>query len=47
VTAGQQAGLGNPHAVLVLSELHFRERNDHCAETVARPAHWVKQERHG
>ena len=29
MAAGQEAGLGNPHAVFILTELHFRERNNH------------------
>src|ERR1051325_8178765 len=42
VAAGQQVGLGNPHAVFVLAQAHFRERNDHRAETVTRCASGVK-----
>ena len=29
VTAGQERGFGNPHAVFILAQLHFRERNNH------------------
>jgi hypothetical protein len=29
VAAGQQRGFGNPHAIFILTELHFREWNDH------------------
>ena len=29
VAAGQQGGFGNPHAVFILTKLHFREWNDH------------------
>jgi hypothetical protein len=29
VAAGQQGGFGNPYAVFILTELHFRERNNH------------------
>lgn len=42
VTAGQQIGFGDPHAVIVLPESHFRERNDHGAVTIARRASGVK-----
>lgn len=31
VTAGQERGFGNPHAVFILTQLHFRERNNHNA----------------
>jgi hypothetical protein len=30
MAAGKQPGPGDPHAVLVLSELHFGKRNDHA-----------------
>jgi len=29
VATGQEIGLGNPHIVLVLTKLNFRERHDH------------------
>ena len=29
VAAGEQRRFGNPHAVFILTELHFRERNNH------------------
>ena len=29
VTTGQERGFGNPHAVFILTQLHFRERNNH------------------
>ena len=43
VTARQQAGFGNPHAVFVLTEPHFRKRNNHRAETVTRSVSGVKR----
>jgi len=43
VAAGQQAGFGDPHAVFVLTELHFRKWNDHNAATVTRPVSGVKR----
>src|ERR1041384_4838529 len=43
VTAGQQRRLGNPHAVFVLTELHFRERNNHGAATITRRPTVVKK----
>ena len=36
VATRQQAGFGDPDAVFVLTELHFRKWNDHDAPTVAR-----------
>jgi hypothetical protein len=42
VAAGQQVGLGNPHAIFISSNLHLRKRNDHRAETITRPAAVVK-----
>lgn len=42
VAAGQQAGFGDPHAVFILSEMNFRERNDHDDGILARPASRVK-----
>jgi hypothetical protein len=35
VTAGQERGSGDPDAVFILTDLHFRERNDHNATTIA------------
>jgi hypothetical protein len=43
VTAGEQVGLGDPHAVLIPTQLHFREWNDHIAATLTRPAAAVKR----
>ena len=34
VATGQQCGFGNPHAVFILSKLHFREWNDHSGHNV-------------
>ncbi len=34
VAAGQQSGFGNPDAVFILSELHFRKWNDHSDHKV-------------
>jgi hypothetical protein len=34
VAAGQQGGFGNPHAIFILPELHFREWNDHNGHKV-------------
>ena len=42
VAAGQQSGFGNPHAVFVLSELQFGERNNHRGQTLTQPAVVVK-----
>jgi hypothetical protein len=36
VAAGQQGGFGNPDAVFILTELHFRERNNHNGHKVTR-----------
>lgn len=43
VTAGEQIGFGNPHAVFISTELHFREWNNHSAVTIARRASGVKR----
>ena len=43
VAAGQQAGLGDPHAILIAPELHLRERNDHSPVTVTRSVVDVKR----
>ena len=39
VTTGQQQRLGDPYAVFILTELHFRERNNHngCKLTCSMP----------
>jgi hypothetical protein len=42
MAAGQQTGLGNPHAVFVLSELHFGDRNNHRGQLLTQPAVVVK-----
>jgi hypothetical protein len=42
VAAGQERRFGNPNAVLVLTDLHFREWNDHSAATIARRTSGVK-----
>ncbi len=43
VAAGQQGGFGNPDAVFILTELHFREWNDHNGHKVTRFALDVKE----
>ena len=43
VAAGQQGGLGNPHAIFILTELHFREWNDHNGHKVTCSALDVKE----
>lgn len=43
MAAGQQRRFGDPNAVLILSQLHLRERNNHCAPTIARSAFRVKE----
>lgn len=35
VTAGQQTGLRDPHAVLIAARLNFGDWNDHGAKTIA------------
>ena len=44
VAAGQQGRFGDPHPVFILTELHFRERNDHCRAIVTRSAAGVKED---
>lgn len=44
VAAGQQGGFGNPHAVFVLTKLHFREWNDHNGNKVTCFASDVKED---
>jgi hypothetical protein len=44
VAAGQQGGFGNPHAIFILTELHFREWNDHSGHTLARFVLDVKED---
>jgi hypothetical protein len=44
MAAGQQGGFGNPHAVFVLTELHFREWNDHNRHKVTCFALDVKED---
>ena len=43
VTARQQRRFRNPHAVFILSQLHFRERNNHGGARIARRAFNVKR----
>ena len=43
VATGQGRRFGNPHAVLILTDLHFRERNDHGAAIITRGAPGVKR----
>jgi len=43
MAAGQEVGLGNPHAVFVLSELNLGEWYNHCVKTLSQPADIVKQ----
>jgi len=43
VAAGKQGRFGNPNAVFVPSQLHFREWNDHSGRIVARCAAGVKK----
>lgn len=43
VAAGQGRRFGNPHTVFILTDLHFREWNDHSAATVTRRAPGVKR----
>jgi len=44
VAAGQQGGFGNPDAVFILTELHFREWNDHNGHKVTSSASDVKED---
>jgi hypothetical protein len=43
VTPRQQCGFGNPHAIFILTELHFREWNDHNGLKVTFSASDVKE----
>ena len=47
VATGQQGGFGNPYAVLVLTELHFREWNDHSGVKATFFSPGVKEDAHG
>jgi hypothetical protein len=42
VAAGQKSGFGNPHAIFILTELYFREWNDHNGHKVTLSASDVK-----
>jgi hypothetical protein len=42
VAAGEQAGFGDPHAILIAAELNSREWNDHSTVTLAWLAAMVK-----
>ncbi|MGA2181113.1 MAG: hypothetical protein ABSH15_16220 [Verrucomicrobiota bacterium] len=44
MAAGQQGGFGNPHAIFILTELHFREWNDHNGHKVTSSASDVKED---
>jgi hypothetical protein len=44
VAAGQQGGFGNPHAIFILTELHFRKWNDHNGHKVTSSASDVKED---
>ena len=44
MAAGQQDGFGNPDAIFILTELHFRERNDHNGHKLTRFALDVKED---
>jgi hypothetical protein len=41
MATGQQAGLGNPHAVFIASRLHFRDGNYHDVKSVNASSHAV------
>jgi hypothetical protein len=43
MAAGKQRRLGNPHAIFILTELHFGERNNHRGEMVNQIACVVKR----
>lgn len=43
VATRQERGFGDPDTILVLTELNFRERNNHCAVTVTRSPTVVKR----
>ena len=44
MAAGQERRFRNPHAIFVLTELHFREWNDHNTNIITRPPPDVKQD---
>jgi len=44
VTTGQQQRFGNPHAVFIPTNLHFRERNNHGGDKVTCSAFDVKRD---
>ena len=44
MTAGQERRFRNPHAIFVLTELHFREWNDHNADIITPLVPDVKQD---
>ena len=43
MAAGQQGGFGNPHAIFIQTELHFRKWNDHNGHKVTSSASDVKE----
>ena len=43
MAAGQQDGFRNPHTVFILTDLHFREWNDHNGHKLTRFALDVKE----
>ena len=44
MATGQQSGFRNPHAVFILTELHFRKWNDHNGHNLTRFASDVKED---
>jgi len=44
VAAGQQGGFGNPYAIFILTELHFRRWNDHNGHKITCFASDVKED---
>jgi hypothetical protein len=44
VATGQQGGFGNPDAVFILSELHFRKWNNHNTHMLTRFGLDVKED---
>ena len=44
VAARQQGGFGNPHAIFILTELHFRDWNDHNEHNLTRFVMDVKED---
>ncbi len=44
VATGQQGGLGNPQAIFILTELHFREWNNHNGHNITGFASDVKED---